>query len=371
MIWVNRSKETLDAARRSPPPRSRPSSRRRSSSAPPDARGRPARRRRRRRLAGLPDRPARSSGPATRRSASTRRCSRTSWRSCRRSPSRRASRSSAAGHARRLGPPARALRVRRGAAGVARVDRRAAGRPTGRGAARAARVRRGALRRAPRAAVAAGRAVAARARTPAGSASWSSSCTPPTATPRTAWRSGCHGRGCLSPATTCPRWRSRCCARPAPRRAYLATLTRLEPLVEQAGLRRGGPRRADRRPRAAAILREDRAYLEALIERGAEAKLPLAGAAQPRRRCTPRTRHAPRREPARGAGRALWPDAPPRPLSSRARRGDPRRRAGPAGRRPPPLGSALPPPGELAERAGGRSRPRAWVPRALARFTTC
>ena len=48
-------------------------------------------------------------------------------------------------------------------------------------------------------------------------------------------------------------------------RAYLATLTRLEPLVEQADARRPRPRRADRRAaRAAAILREDRAYLEAL-----------------------------------------------------------------------------------------------------------
>jgi glyoxylase-like metal-dependent hydrolase (beta-lactamase superfamily II) len=59
-------------------------------------------------------------------------------------------------------------------------------------------------------------------------------------------------------------------------RAYLATLARIEPLVEQASHvvpGHGGPIDA---ARAAAILREDRAYLEALIERGADAKLPLA-----------------------------------------------------------------------------------------------
>jgi glyoxylase-like metal-dependent hydrolase (beta-lactamase superfamily II) len=58
--------------------------------------------------------------------------------------------------------------------------------------------------------------------------------------------------------------------------AYIATLNRLEPLLEQAEhvvAGHGGPIDATR---AAAILREDRAYLEALIERGAEAKLPLA-----------------------------------------------------------------------------------------------
>jgi glyoxylase-like metal-dependent hydrolase (beta-lactamase superfamily II) len=58
--------------------------------------------------------------------------------------------------------------------------------------------------------------------------------------------------------------------------AYLATLSRLEPLVEQADHvvpGHGGPIDG---ARAAAILREDRAYLEALLERGAHAKLPLA-----------------------------------------------------------------------------------------------
>jgi glyoxylase-like metal-dependent hydrolase (beta-lactamase superfamily II) len=58
--------------------------------------------------------------------------------------------------------------------------------------------------------------------------------------------------------------------------AYLATLNRLEPLVEQAEHvvpGHGGPIDSGR---AAAILREDRAYLEALLERGADAPLPLA-----------------------------------------------------------------------------------------------
>jgi hydroxyacylglutathione hydrolase len=56
--------------------------------------------------------------------------------------------------------------------------------------------------------------------------------------------------------------------------AYLATLARLEPLVEAAEHvvpGHGGPIDA---ARAAAILREDRAYLEALIEHGEAARLP-------------------------------------------------------------------------------------------------
>lgn len=58
--------------------------------------------------------------------------------------------------------------------------------------------------------------------------------------------------------------------------AYLATLARLEPLVEEAEHvvpGHGAPLDATR---AAAILREDRAYVEALLERGADAPLPLA-----------------------------------------------------------------------------------------------
>jgi glyoxylase-like metal-dependent hydrolase (beta-lactamase superfamily II) len=58
--------------------------------------------------------------------------------------------------------------------------------------------------------------------------------------------------------------------------AYLATLDRLEPLVEQADHVVPGHGEPIDGTRAAAILREDRAYLQALRERGAEAKLPLA-----------------------------------------------------------------------------------------------
>lgn len=58
--------------------------------------------------------------------------------------------------------------------------------------------------------------------------------------------------------------------------AYLATLRRLEPLVEQAEHvvpGHGGPIDG---VRAAAILREDVGYLEALLSDGADAPLPLA-----------------------------------------------------------------------------------------------
>ena len=60
------------------------------------------------------------------------------------------------------------------------------------------------------------------------------------------------------------------------RGAYLATLARLEPLVEQAASVVPGHGEVLDAPRALAILREDRAYVEALIEHGEGAKLPLA-----------------------------------------------------------------------------------------------
>jgi glyoxylase-like metal-dependent hydrolase (beta-lactamase superfamily II) len=66
--------------------------------------------------------------------------------------------------------------------------------------------------------------------------------------------------------------------------AYLATLARLEPLVEQAEHvvpGHGGPIDAGR---AAAILREDRTYVEALLAEGADAKLPLARRSAEQRR---------------------------------------------------------------------------------------
>jgi glyoxylase-like metal-dependent hydrolase (beta-lactamase superfamily II) len=59
-------------------------------------------------------------------------------------------------------------------------------------------------------------------------------------------------------------------------RGYLATLQRLEPLVEQAEYVVPGHGAPIDGTRAAAILREDRAYVEGLIGEGAKAKLPLA-----------------------------------------------------------------------------------------------
>jgi glyoxylase-like metal-dependent hydrolase (beta-lactamase superfamily II) len=57
---------------------------------------------------------------------------------------------------------------------------------------------------------------------------------------------------------------------------YLATLRRLEPLVEQAGTIVPGHGEPLDAVRAAAILREDVAYLEALQREGVSAPLPLA-----------------------------------------------------------------------------------------------
>ncbi len=58
--------------------------------------------------------------------------------------------------------------------------------------------------------------------------------------------------------------------------AYLATLARLEPLVAAAEHVVPGHGAVLDSTRASAILREDRAYLEALLARGADAPLPLA-----------------------------------------------------------------------------------------------
>ena len=71
--------------------------------------------------------------------------------------------------------------------------------------------------------------------------------------------------------------------------AYLATLERLEPLLEGATWVVPGHGPPVDGVRAAALLREDRAYLEALQERGAEAPLPLARRTAAQRRCTRRT----------------------------------------------------------------------------------
>ena len=118
----------------------------------------------------------------------------TSWRSCRRCSSRRASRSAGCSPPTATGITCSArLAFPDAALGVRRDDRGPPGRGAGRGRAGAARVRRRALRRPPRAARArlgAGAAGPGRAAS-SGAASWS--CTRPTATPSTAWRSGSRG----------------------------------------------------------------------------------------------------------------------------------------------------------------------------------
>jgi glyoxylase-like metal-dependent hydrolase (beta-lactamase superfamily II) len=69
--------------------------------------------------------------------------------------------------------------------------------------------------------------------------------------------------------------------------AYLATLERLESLVEGAAWVVPGHGAPIDGVRAAAVLREDRAYLEGLVERGEDAELPLA-----RRTPAQKTTHA-------------------------------------------------------------------------------
>jgi len=57
--------------------------------------------------------------------------------------------------------------------------------------------------------------------------------------------------------------------------AYLATLDRLEPLAERAAHVVPGHGAVLDREGALAVLREDRSYLSALVERGADAPLPV------------------------------------------------------------------------------------------------
>ena len=183
----------------------------------------------------------------------------------------------AAGHARRLGPPAGPLRVPRRVAGLRGDDRGAADGRARRRPARAARVRRRPLRRARRAALARpGRGPAGARQARARRRGESSSCTRPTGTPPTAWRSGCRGRGVLvcgdylSPVEI--PWLSRRAARATPTWRRCA---RLRAAGRQAEWVVPGHGEALDGARATAILREDRAYLEALGGPD-EAALPLA-----------------------------------------------------------------------------------------------
>ena len=195
----------------------------------------------------------------------------------------------------RLGPPARPARVpgrrRSGCAETtaARLRGRAGRRP-----ARAARVRRRALRRRARRRCRSGRSRRcrcpgklelgdARARAAPGRGPHR----------RRHGDLGAVGAACSCAATTCRRSRSRWSADGRLARRLPGDARRAwSRCVEQADVGRARPRRAARRAtRALAILREDRAYLEALRERGDAAPLPLARRDAARSaRSTPRTR---------------------------------------------------------------------------------
>ena len=279
VIWVNRNKEQLDAGAEEADGRGQERcSKRRSCSA-----------RRRLRAVGLhADVIAATSRAyattctlvrsAARRSASTRRSSRTSSRSLPAIAEQAGfSVVGAARHARRLGPPARPLRVPGGAAGCGRDDRGAAGRRARRGAARAARLRRGVLRRAAAAAVAAGRAAAARAGLHRGRRRGRSSCIRPTghtADGMAIWVAvGARAGGRRLPVAG---------RDPDGQRRRLGDRLHRDAEPARAAGRAGRARRARPRrrrstaARALAILREDRAYLEALLADGEKAKLPIA-----------------------------------------------------------------------------------------------
>ena len=140
--------------------------------------------------------------------------------------------------------------------------------------------------------------------------------------------------------------------------AYLATLDRLEPLVEQADHVVPGHGEPIDGTRAAAILREDRAYLEALLERGdggeAADRAPLRRPAQD-----------PRREREQVSARLLHELTPElRALGERMLAAALERLAAD----PPELGRELPP-DELAALAGACVTPDGLGPQeALRRF---
>ena len=183
-----------------------------------------------------------------------------------------------AGHARRLGPSARARGVPRRRAGGRRVDRRTAARRARRRpiescasstsehyvvrpAAAVARIAAGAAGSGPA-------ARSARAGAP------SSSCTRPAGTRPTGWRSGCRGARFSSAATTsrpssCRRSRPAGRRRPTRRRSpgsrgWWRGPSGSSPVT--AGRSRG--------ERAAEVLVEDRSYLDALVRDRDDAALP-------------------------------------------------------------------------------------------------
>ena len=182
--------------------------------------------------------------------------------------------------------------------GAGGVERRAAAQRAGRGAARAARLRRGALRRAPGAADAAGpQALPVPGHCAIGERELELH-PDRRAHASTAWRSGSRGRRCSSCGDYLSPVEIPWISESGSASAYLATLARLEPLVEQAEHVVPGHGAVLDAERALAILREDRAYLTALLERGADAKLPLTRRTGARRRSTPRTWSESPRDPA-------------------------------------------------------------------------
>ena len=160
---------------------------------------------------------------------------------------------------------------------------------------------------------------------------------------------GAVGARARASATTCRRSRSRCCTGPA-RERLPRDADRLEPLVEEAEHvvpGHGGPIDGTR---AAAILREDRAYLEALLDDGEEAKLPLA-----------RRNGAQRKIHAENVQRTCLVSLHDRDRAARARRSSPPRASGspPTRRR---SGATAPP--EALAAAATRSRPTGSAPSA-------
>ena len=131
-----------------------------------------------------------------------------------------------------------------GAARGGGVQRRAAAQRAGRGAARAARVRRGALRRAPRPADAARRRRRCRCRGTARVGERELELHPAEGHTPTGWRSGSRGRRCSSCGDYVSPVEIPWISPGGSVSAYLATLARLEPLVERGRVRRAGARGA-------------------------------------------------------------------------------------------------------------------------------
>ena len=120
------------------------------------------------------------------------------------------------------------------------------------------------------------------------SATPSSSCTRPTATPPTGWRSGSGWARVLVCGDYLSPVEIPWISEGGSRDAYLATLRRLEPLVERGRARRAGPRRGARRRARRGDPARGRRLPRGAARRRAADRPPLAGAA--RDPCRNRTR---------------------------------------------------------------------------------